>query len=120
MWRHQQVNARIGFGRDPLVGEVTAIDEAGEMPGNQRYLNIDPLVQLWQQHHPQNDLLVSFESTGQWSMQRTWANLTRLYIFPRKKNVEDKATIDTSCHDMPYFEVSSQTTWSNHRFQIDW
>jgi hypothetical protein len=65
MWRHQQVNARIGFGRDPLVGEVTAIDEAGEMSGNQRYLNIDPLVQLWQQHHPQNDLLVSFESTGQ-------------------------------------------------------
>jgi hypothetical protein len=44
MWRHQRVNARIGFGHDPSAGEVTTIDEAGEMPGKQRYMNIDPRV----------------------------------------------------------------------------
>jgi hypothetical protein len=57
MWRHQQVNAKIVFGRDPSAGEVTAVineEQMGEEMLVKRSTNIDLLVQLLQQQQHQH------------------------------------------------------------------
>jgi hypothetical protein len=57
MWPHQQVNAKIVFGHDPSVGEVTAVineEQMGEEMLLKRSTNIDLLVQLLQQQQHQH------------------------------------------------------------------
>ena len=58
------MNVRIASGRDPLVGEVTTIDEVEGMPGKQQYMNIGHLVQVIQHHLYHQDPLAGFESLG--------------------------------------------------------
>ena len=101
MLHHRQVNARIAFGRDPLVGEVTAIVEVGQTWGNKRFMNIDHRARQHHRYHPEDHLAIcealQYHLSWQDNLFRNENYATRVSIFTKKELSCEKATRTTRC-----------------------